>query len=290
MSGGEAMLRPKLVGKLAQSAREVGTRSIVLSGMFFARLGHIPRAIREAIETLDHFSASLDVFHEREVPRVNVFRVIESLVEDGTDVSFHIVGKNADDPYLESVVEEVQHVFGRRVPMLVNTIASFGRAKAWHTPTLGPETASIDAEPCGLAAWPVVGFDGTIAACANDDVLDNVPPHLRLGHASVDDWATIRARTLASNMVRAIRLFGPEYIADRFSDRGRRCGRYCQTCMNLSKDPSIEQRVDQVMAKPTSAVLEEQASAMQRRAGALVFAKHYGLSRYAELVALGAPT
>jgi pyruvate-formate lyase-activating enzyme len=290
MSGGEAMLRPKLVRKLAEKAREVGTRSIVLSGMFFARSGPVPPGIKEAIEAVDHFSVSLDVFHEREVPRANVFRVIDTLLGDGTDVSIHIVGQDAGDPYLESIVSEVQRVFSGRVPMLVNTVSSFGRAKAWLKPDVKALPAGIDANPCAIAAWPVVGFGGTIVACANDDVLDDVPPHLRLGHAYVDDWSTVRARTLASTMIRAIRLFGPEYIADRFRNGGRGCGGYCQTCIKLSQDPALEQRVKEIMAKPTITVLEQQVSAMQRRAGAIVFAGRYGLPRYAELVALGAPT
>jgi hypothetical protein len=42
------------------------------------------------------------------------------------------------------------------------------------------------------------------------------------------------------------------------------------------------------MTKPSAAILEEQVSAMQKRAGAVAFARNHGLSRYAELVALGA--
>src|SRR5450631_489178 len=45
MSGGEAMLRPALVRSLAEGARRVGTRSSVLSGLFFARQRRIPPAI-----------------------------------------------------------------------------------------------------------------------------------------------------------------------------------------------------------------------------------------------------
>ena len=36
MSGGEALLRPRLVQRLADISRGVGTRSSVLSGLFFA--------------------------------------------------------------------------------------------------------------------------------------------------------------------------------------------------------------------------------------------------------------
>lgn len=291
MSGGEAMLRPKLVRELAERARKVGTRSTVLSGMFFASSArNLPPLIKEAIEALDHFSVSLDVFHEREVPRAHVFNVIETLLTAGTDVSIHVVGQDADDPYLESITDDVQRVFDSKVPMLVNRVRFFGRARSWFAQDLDGPLASTDADPCQMAAWPVVGFDGTIVTCGNDDVIDNPPTHLLLGHVDSDDWSTIRERCLGSSMVRAIRLFGPEYIADRFRESGLGCDGYCQTCMKLTHDPSLERHVENIMARPSVAVLEEQASAMQRRAGAVAFARRYGLPRYAELTTLGAPT
>ncbi|MGZ8240051.1 MAG: radical SAM protein [Methylobacter sp.] len=290
ISGGEALLRPKLVRSLAEIAREVGTRSTVLSGMFFARAGRIPLPIRKAINAVDHFSVSIDVYHERLVPRANVFFVLDALLSDGIDLSIHIAGQNATDPYLEDLINEVQSTFDNKIPMLVNSVSSFGRAKAWVTRGVQIVPENIDANPCAMAAWPVVGFDGTIIACGNDNVLENVPAHLLIGNANTDNWATIRDRCLSSSMLRAIRLFGPEYIADRFLDSGLGCDGYCQTCMKLQNDTSLQSIISDLTFKPSFAILEEQASAMQRSSGALSFARRHGIPRYAELVTLGAPS
>lgn len=289
MSGGEALLRPELVRQLAERAVGVGTRSAVLSGLFFARSGPIPPAIKEAIRALHHFSASIDVFHEREVPRSDVFRVLESVLNEGIDVSLHVVGQHAADPYLDDVVGDVQRAFGDRVPMLVNVVSSFGRARSWLSSRKSVGEYAIEANPCAMAAWPVVGFDGTIVACGNDDALANVPAHLSLGHANTDDWATVRTRTLTSAMMRAIRLFGPEYLADRHLNGAVGCDGYCNTCMKLAGNPGIETQVENLMADPATAVLEEEVSALQRRAGALAFARRYGVPQYTELVTLGVP-
>lgn len=289
MSGGEAMLRPKLVRQLTERANEVGTRATVLSGLFFARSGGMPPAIKAAIRGLHHFSASVDIFHEREVPRTDVFRVLESVLGEGIDVSLHIVGQHAADPYLDDLVDDVQRAFNYRVPMLVNVVSSFGRARSWLSSPKPVARYKIEANPCAMAAWPVVGWDGTIVACGNDDALYKVPPHLRLGHANTDDWATVRRRTLASSVMRAIRLFGPEYLADRHLDGIVGCDGYCNTCMKLSADPTIHTQVQDLMAKPSTIVLEEQLSALHWQAGALAFARRYGVPRYAELVALGIP-
>ena len=65
--------RPELLRELAESARSVGTWSLALSGMYWARAPRIPPAIRRAIDALDHFSASVDVYHEKEVPRAEAW-------------------------------------------------------------------------------------------------------------------------------------------------------------------------------------------------------------------------
>ena len=134
ISGGEAFLRPALVRELAERASLVGCRTMALSGMFWASERRIPPPIRRAIDALDHFSVSLDVFHEREVRREDVYRVLSTLLEEGKDVSVHLVGLKADDPYLVERSEEVHQVFDGRVPMLVNDVNSVGRAAQWLEP------------------------------------------------------------------------------------------------------------------------------------------------------------
>ncbi|KIG18377.1 hypothetical protein DB30_00662 [Enhygromyxa salina] len=294
MSGGEALLRPTLVRQLAERAREAGTRSSVLSGLFFASSARIPPSILAAIRAVDHFSVSLDVFHERQVARADVFRVLDALLGEGVDLSLHIVGRSPDDPYLEDVIGDVRRTYADTIPMLVNLTAAFGRARAWLTRKLPDRPAVIDANPCAMAAWPVVGFDGTIVACGNDDALDQRPAHLRLGHASVDDWATIRARSLESAMLRAIRLYGPKYVAATLGSglgsgpgSGPGCSGYCDTCMSLPEDPVVAPRVAERMAKPSTSIVEAEAAKLIHRAGALGFAGRQGLGGYAHLIALG---
>ena len=289
LSGGEAFLRPDLVRTLAEQASAVGTRSVALSGMYWARTPRIPPAIRAAIDSLDHFSASIDVFHEREVSRADVFRALDTLVSDGVDVSIHLVGLDADDPYLEATTEAVRARFEDRVPMLVNGVNSMGRAKDWVAmPTLR-RARVVEADPCTLAFWPVVAFDGTIVACGNDDVVDGpAPAHLRLGHATTEDWTTVRTRSAASPMLRAIRTFGPEHLADRLSTKVT-CTGFCSTCQHLSDDPDLPGAVDQLMDRPGSRLIEAQASELHRHASAELFIRRHGLARYAHLINLGAP-
>ncbi len=290
IAGGEAFLRPALLEELAITARRSGCRSAALSGMYWARGGRIPASIRRAIDALDHFSASVDVFHEREVPREDVLRVIEALLADGHDVSIHVVGLDGRDPYLQETTDDIRQRFDDRVPMLCNGINPIGRAAEWFPLPEYAAPARVEPFPCSLSAWPVIGYDGTILACGNDDVLEGpAPDHLRIGHAATDGWPEVRERMLRSPMVRAVRTFGPEYVNERFGSGALACTGYCSTCQKLSGDGPLVQAVELAMSRPASKTVEKTVESFVVAGGARSFVQRFALPRYAELVTLGYP-
>jgi organic radical activating enzyme len=290
ISGGEAFLRPELLRQLAERSGAVGARTFALSGMFWARTPRIPPSIKAAIDSLDHFSASLDIFHEMEVPRSDVFRALETLLSEGKDVSIHLVGADASDPYLARTVDDVLRIFEGRVPMLVNSVKYTGRARDWLEAPSRMGDRAVQAYPCDLSLWPVVAYDGTIVACGNDDVVEGpAPAHLRLGHAATDGWPEIRARVLGAPMLRAIRTFGPEYTAASVADRATGCDGYCATCQRLSDDPQVSADVAVMMSRPGSATIERHAAALHASSTPVSFIRRHGVPEYAELVAVGAP-
>ncbi|WP_159043237.1 radical SAM protein [Streptomyces sp. NBRC 110028] len=318
MSGGEALLRPRLVREIAELARAAGSRSHVLSGLYFADRGRIPRPLKRAIDAVDHFSASLDRFHEEEVPRASVFRVLRELLEEGKDVSLQLTGLGPDDPYLADITAEVRRVFDDRVPMLVAPISPHGRADAWLLKRVPLPKSTVAPAPCAVSAWPVIGFNGQVTACGNQDVMDGkvpLPPHLYLGHIARDDWPAIKERALENPMVRAIRATGPEYLMDRHGSLGADassggnggsitnpgpdpdpdpgpgpgCGSpgYCETCWVLSKDGAVPRAVRELADRPATRLIERQTESLLVEAGPLAFARSYGIAKYADLVSLG---
>jgi hypothetical protein len=267
------------VEQLAVSAAASGASTMLLSGMFFAAAGRTPPAIRRALEPLDHVSASIDRFHEREVPRRSVIALLRSLLEDGKQVSVHLGGDDADDPYIDRVVGEIRRGLDDRCPIYVALVAPVGRAAEWMD---YPEIdEAVAAEPCRLASWPVVSFDGTVVACANQAALDGpTPEHLRLGHAAVDDWGVIARRALRSPMLRAIRTFGPRWIAD--SDGGGACAGYCETCHGLGGHAGLTRRVEARMRRPEIGLIERHAAEARPGGGEWVQP-----TRFAHLLDLG---
>ncbi|GAA0679160.1 hypothetical protein GCM10010193_35900 [Kitasatospora atroaurantiaca] len=288
LTGGEPLLRPALAAELATAARASGARTALLSGMFFARQERIPARIRATIRTLDHFSASIDAFHEREIPRAEVFRALRAVLDDGVPVSLHITGTGPEDPYLAELTADVRRTFGGQVPMLVNELRAVGRAAAWaagaNTP--GPDGRPL---PCAMAAWPVVAQDGAVLACCNQDTVDRrpVPPHLLLGHVSRDGWGAIRRRSLASPALRMLRAVGPAHLYARYGELSD-CSGYCSGCRALAERPGVLAAAERDGSGPVGELLDLQSARTQRAAGPAALVRRFGSPRYAELVTLGA--
>lgn len=301
MSGGEAMMRPDLVRHLALKARQVGTRSSVLSGLFFATRTSIPPKIRNAIEAVDHFSVSMDQHHEAEVPRRDVFRTLDTVLDLQPHVSIHLMGHTLNDTYLGSVIPAIRQRYGERIPMLVNTLSAYGRAREWFGEIAEVDQRDTTAEdtpsPCTMAAWPVVTFDGTVAACGNDNLIGRVPPHLKLGHIRNDGWPAIARACRERAALRALRLLGPLNLSQRLGNSARRVipigsplqdhSAFCRACTSLSLNPSAQNELSAYFDKPGTQTLELAVLAHQQALGSAEFARRHAHPHFADLVTLG---
>lgn len=290
LTGGEPLLRPGLVGTLAATARAAGTRSYLLTGAFFANRGRLGGPVRTALSSVDHVAVSLDVFHEVQVPRDRVFRLVHQILAMGRDASLQVCGTGPDDPYLAELTGAVRREFGDRVPMLVTTVQPAGRARTWLSAAAEPRppgSPEPSAAPCELLSWPVVAFDGTVAACCNQDVLDArpVPAHLRLGHVSSVTWPEVREACVSSAALRALRTRGPLQLAHRFAGPGPAVSGYCATCRSLPARAVSGAAAE--AARPAAQLIEQQAIALQQATGPAGFARRHGDPSRADLVLLG---
>lgn len=291
MSGGEALLRAGLVHDLAVTAREAGTRSVVLSGMYFARDGHaMSPAVRRAVGSVDHFAASLDQFHEREVSRREVFRALHEIREMVPAVSLQLVGMASDDPYLLRLIDDVRREFDDGVPMFVDLVGRAGRAKEWMArpdpATRTPAPTNL-LEPCFLTSWPLVHYDGTVfACCAQEIVARRRPAHLVIGDAARDPWPVLAERSVNSRMLHGIRLFGPLELRRRLGDGQPGTG-YCDACVRLGDDPGLAAEVERYFGSPAGRALALAGQQLVAGADPGRFVSMYGAPNHEDLVRLG---
>lgn len=297
LTGGEPLTRPRLVSELARSARAAGTRTYVLTGMFFARKGGIGGPVLRAIRDVDHVAVSIDSFHQEFVPREHVFRAMHQMTAEGIDLSVQLTGWGEEDPELAASAAAVRAEFHDRVPVLAGLVRPYGRARVLPRPAPpdrpAPSAGAPLGGPCTFAAWPVIGPDGTITACCNQAVVDGValpgggmPAHLELGHAARDSWPVVRDRCLSMPLLKAVRVLGPHALARLAGEAG--CdGDYCQACWQLAGSPAAARWAASPAAQPVVALAERQAAAAGQRQGPAGFVRRQGSSRFAGLVLLG---
>jgi organic radical activating enzyme len=289
MSGGEALLRAGLVYDLATTARAVGTRSAVLSGMYFARTGQsMSPAVRRAIGSVDHFSASLDEFHEREVSRWDVFRALHEIRDLVPAMSLQLCGRHAEDPYLLGLIADVRREFSDEVPMMVTVVGRAGRAREWldePAPT-APQPGDDVLAPCFSLSWPLVHYDGAVFACSFQELVARTrPAHLVLGNAATDPWPVLYERLRRRRMLHGIRVFGPLELRRRFG--GGSGDGYCETCVRFSDDAALSAEVEEYFDSPAGRGLELASRQLVEGADPEAFPALHGTPRYAGLVRLG---
>jgi hypothetical protein len=172
--------------------------------------------------------------------------------------------------------------------MLVTGLRATGRAASWASPSV-PAPGAAAAEPCAMAAWPVVTDDGTITACCNQDVVDGVarPDHLLLGHAARHGWPEVSERTRSSPVLRMVRTLGPRGLDARAAAaEARPLADYCGSCERLSRRPEVLAWARANASGPVGALLDRQASHGQASAGPSALVRRYGCAPYADLVDL----
>jgi hypothetical protein len=174
--------------------------------------------------------------------------------------------------------------------MLVSEVRAAGRAAAWAAPST-VASGGDGAQPCAMAAWPVVAVDGTVVACCNQSVVDGParPDHLRLGHVGEHSWPEMHRAASTSPALRMIRVLGPRHLIARGAAPGCGGGDYCGSCRNLAAHPEALRWAAATGTGPVGELLDGQAARQQAEAGPAAFLRRYGCAPYAALVDVDAP-
>ena len=235
ITGGEALVRPRLVSELAAKAQSVGGQVVLGTGMFFARAKELPEPIATALESVDHIVVSMDFHHESQVPKLQTFAAMRKLLDRGKHLSVQLTRRSLRDEYADDIVKELRSTFSDRVPVLIGNLNSLGRGA--DLLELSKADLCDGPEPCAYATWPVVSYDGTIVACCNQLNMNGpVPRHLYIGHVKTDSWATVLEKLKSDILLNAIRVYGPRFIASKYSEKKRCSSDYCDTCRGLGKN------------------------------------------------------
>lgn len=284
LTGGEPLMLPKLVSKLTDIAHFAGSRVVCITGLFFASIENGSKLLNE-IKNIDHLMISIDIFHEKQIGRNAIFKMLHKIRKLGIDISISTVGFGKDDLYLKDLIKYVRTEFEDQVPLFVNSINPVGRAKSFYSDIQsGPIALSSnesEIEGCKMMAWPVVAFDGTIVTCCNESVIDeDRPDHLILGHIRDTNWEAVRKKVTEDVILKAIRSVGPKYISRRFAPE-RACNGYCNTCKSLDTIQGIRQNITPWIQTPGMKILDDYISSYYY--DKIIF----NISPFSELISIG---
>ncbi len=241
-TGGEPLLHPALVTRLAAKARQFRARTHLISSGFFGKSARLAPALDTLLSRyIDGITFSWDVFHSEFLDFHHLCRAVKWCQERGLSVSIqHTYVPTADDPFVAC--------FGRElpgVPVFSSPLTRVGRAADNNLVPLARATgdATRDADPgdnqsadspCLVASWPVISYYGQIVACCNQSIIDAepdaVPAHLKLGTVFEDTWSDISARRAIHPTLDVIETRGPQAC---YAGQDRPQRSQCDACRAL---------------------------------------------------------
>lgn len=242
LTGGEPLIKVSLVKNIISIAKELGIKVAISSGMFFAKNGNIPLDIKEILDRCDLLLASVDEYHEKEVPRDNVFQVLNQVHKEGTSIGIQTVSSFENDPYVDDLIEDAKKRLPGDTGILVAGMGAIGRASSWASDYWDNADAFPDVAPCQFATWPVVESDGIVFSCCSEEIVtmhEKAPDHLKLGSINDTFWPEIVNGLKTNPVLRLVRTYGPGFF--NMEDREVKKS-YCQICGTIQKELKVQSK------------------------------------------------
>lgn len=221
-TGGEPLLHPELVTKLAIRARSFGARTHLISSGFFGKSSRLSPVLDTLLSRyIDGISFSWDIFHERFLEFAHLRRAVQWSQERGLAVSIqHTRVAGAEDPSAARFRHDLPGI-----PVFSSPLTRVGRAADNDLVPLARQTESGGDTPCLVASWPVISYYGQIVACCNQTIIDaepdQVPEHLGLGTVFEHTWEQVCERRSGRATLDIIETHGPRECLARAPEPGR---------------------------------------------------------------------
>ncbi len=267
-TGGEPLLRHRLVRDLAISCHTLGASTVLTTGLYFGRGGTIPKPFWPTLREIDFITVSIDTWHEEEVDRRSSFSCFDQMLEQGLRVGIQATGRDSHDPYLLSLLEEIESRFGERIGVYVNLLKPTGRGQnlmdPWQLSDDALSTGPPRPQGCGGLSWPVFGFSGpSTNACCNQEAVDEGPSHLSLK----TDWPSIVRSLREDSVLRVISVLGPRVLGYELDATSEPALDYCGKCRSLSGRHELGLAAARITSRPSWEVFESLAQEMRQETG-----------------------
>lgn len=239
-TGGEPMLNPDRVLKLAEKAKEAEKRVALYTNGFWCEDKEYTRKIINKLKKYNLFTilTSIDIFHQKYVPLSSIKNLIDVSKEFGIDVKIHSSVIKSSTESTDRLIQELgEKKLG--IPITESAVLPIGRALSLETKEIVKEVNFRNAQ-CHFDGMCNIDWNGNVFPCCSQCENSN----LILGNIYEDKIITILNNVRKSPFFHLILKYGLDIIAsfvkennlhlinDRYADS-------CELCHDLFQNVSL---------------------------------------------------
>ena len=240
-TGGEPMLREKLVARLMSVAKKRGVVSGMTTNGFWGK--SLPAARRTLASLrksgLGFFTLSYDRYHaafQGPEPGQNILRAAEEL---GVPMNLNVT-RVSDDTELDELIRPFE--MSRHAKVRLYDVQPVGRARDIPAADLRSEWLGA----CDGVRVPAITDDGRMTACNGPSYFQRADSPLVLGSLEDNTVSELLERHRTDPVLQTIRLFGPSRLRDEieqiqgmdFQWKESYSG-LCDLCLHINSDPRV---------------------------------------------------
>ena len=275
-TGGEPMLRPKLLLRLVQEAKRLGLVSGMATNGYWGKKPRLARSyLREMVRNrLEYLTISYDRYHADFMGPEPILNIAAAAQEIGFTINVNVT-RVADDPELGRYTE----LFGKLpyVRMRFYDVQPLGRAKDLQT-ELRSEVDGF----CSAVAQAAVTDDGRVLACNGPAYFQPETSPLHLGRLSEAPLGDLLKKHFEDPVLATIRTFGPVQLHEELQQvpefknffREQYSGQ-CDLCLHVTSNPEAVQVLRERLAEPRHAVARQAKESIMFAARQTVLNRDY---------------
>lgn len=259
LTGGEPMLREKLLLAMLREAKRLGLTTSLASNGFW---GKTPDRARQTVALLKDAglrlaTISYDRYHadfQGSEPAINIARAAQ---EFGLALNISIT-RTAQEDDLDAIVAPFADVPNAKLRFY--DVQLIGRARDFDKATLRGETGGF----CNACAAPALTDDGRLTACNGPSYFSQLGSPLVPGDTRDEAMSTLLKRHRDDVILEAIRTHGPQWLADQLetlpgfaSWQRPNYGGMCDVCLHLNADSAATAVLREYLSNPKQTAQRE---------------------------------
>lgn len=249
-TGGEPMMRQKLVLELMRHAQRHGLDSGLTTNGFWGKNERTARAtLKKMVASgLVYMTVSYDVYHAEFMGPEPIL----TLARIAREIGFHF-NVNVTRTRHDENLQDYAHLFGSlpNVRMRLYDVQPVGRARNFDMPSLRAETEGF----CNAAAQATITEDGRMIACNGPAYFDAPDSPRHVGRLVDSTLADLLHRHWDAPILDTIRTFGPAGLRDELLQQeefaqafDRRFAGQCDLCHYITGNRAMVQALQEPLA------------------------------------------